>query len=147
MSNKVVNVAAIQQRHDTVANWESQNPILKDGEQVTVFLDGGTTRHKTGCGGKTYRELPFDGCDASDITSATLLASAWNEKQQKIPVAGLEASQNGILFLSGDVSDEQYEAAAAAKLYVSAQDAGSVIVSYRGVMPQTDIPVAILLLG
>ena len=38
MAEKVVKVSAIQQRRDTVANWTAKNPILLDGEQITVIL-------------------------------------------------------------------------------------------------------------
>ena len=50
MAEKVVKVSAIQQRRDTVANWTAKNPILLDGEQITVIFTDGSTRHKTGYG-------------------------------------------------------------------------------------------------
>ena len=50
MAEKVMKVGAIQQRRDTVANWTAKNPILLDGEQITVIFGDGKIRHKTGVG-------------------------------------------------------------------------------------------------
>src|SRR5699024_1442633 len=44
---------------DTVANWESNNPILLDGEIIIVDIGEGETRFKIGDGTSTYTQLPF----------------------------------------------------------------------------------------
>ena len=49
MAEKVVKVSAIQQRRDTVANWTAKNPILLDGEQITVIFTDGRTPPWSGC--------------------------------------------------------------------------------------------------
>ena len=46
-------------KKDTAANWESKNPILRDGEQIFVITAAGETRVKVGDGTKTYTQLPF----------------------------------------------------------------------------------------
>lgn len=150
MADKVIKVSAILQRRDTAANWEAKNPVLKDGEQITVILTDGTIRHKTGYGGQTYSELPFDNadsCEPSVPIDVTLLASAWNNEQQQVTVAGLGADQNGIAALPQELSDAQYEAVCAAEMYVSAQSEESITISCRGETPQVDIPIVIILLG
>lgn len=149
MAEKVIKVGAIQQRHDTVANWTAKNPILLDGEQITVVFENGKTRHKTGYDGKRYNELPFDGaesCEPSATVSATLLASAWVNGQQTISVTVM-ADQNGYVTLPQVFSDAQYEAVVGAEMFVTAQADGSITISCRGDTPQIDIPILITLLG
>lgn len=150
MADKIVKVSAIQQRRDTVANWTTKNPILLDGEQITVVFDDGKTRHKTGYGGKRYNELPFDGaesCEPSETVNATLLASAWVSGQQTVSVAGVMADQNGYVTLPQAFSDAQYEAVVGAEMFVTSQADGSITISCRGDTPQIDIPILITLLG
>lgn len=52
--------ASLRPRRDTSANWESKNPVLAEGEFITVFTSSGAVRHKTGDGVKTYNQLPFE---------------------------------------------------------------------------------------
>lgn len=150
MAAKVVKVSNIQQRRDTVANWETKNPILLDGEQITVLFPDGSTKHKTGYNGKRYNELSFDNaesCEPSQSINATLLASAWNNGQQTISVSGLMANQNGIVSLPQAFSNAQYEAVVAAEMHVSAQGNGTLTFACIGDAPQIDIPIHIILLG
>ena len=150
MANKIVKVSAIQQRRDTVANWTTKNPILLDGEQITVVFEDGSTRHKTGYGGKRYIELPFDNaesCEPSETVNATLLANAWTNGQQTVSVSAIMADQNGYVTLPQAFSDAQYEAVVAAEMFVTAQADGSITISCRGDTPQIDIPILITLLG
>lgn len=150
MADKIVKVSAIQQRRDTVANWTTKNPILLDGEQITVVFDDGKTRHKTGYGGKRYNELPFDGaesCEPSTTVNATLLANAWANGQQTVSVSAVMIEQNGYVTLPQAFSDAQYDAVVAAEMFVTAQSNGSLTISCRGDTPQIDIPILITLLG
>lgn len=150
MADKVVKVSAIQQRHDTVENWEAKNPILLDGETITVVFADGLIRHKTGYGGKKYNDIPFDdarSCEPSNSVFVTLLASAWNGGKQTISVEGLESDQNGVAALPQVFSTDQYEAMVAAEIYVSDQAAGSLTFTCRGESPKIDIPIVIILLG
>lgn len=150
MAEKVMKVGAIQQRRDTVANWTTKNPILLDGEQITVIFDDGRTRHKTGYGGKRYNELPFDGaesCEPSETVNVTLLANAWVNGQQTLSVSAVMADQNGYVTLPQAFSDAQYDAVVAAEMFVTAQADGSITISCRGDTPQINIPILITLLG
>jgi len=143
-------VGAIQQRRDTVENWTTKNPILLDGEQITVIFDDGRTRHKTGYGGKRYNELPFDGaesCEPSETVNVTLLANAWVNGQQTLSVSAVMADQNGYVTLPQAFSDAQYDAVVAAEMFVTAQADGSITISCRGDTPQINIPILITLLG
>ena len=150
MAEKVMKVGAIQQRRDTVENWTTKNPILLDGEQITVIFDDGRTRHKTGYGGKRYNELPLDGaesCEPSETVNVTLLANAWVNGQQTLSVSAVMADQNGYVTLPQAFSDAQYDAVVAAEMFVTAQADGSITISCRGDTPQIDIPILITLLG
>ena len=150
MAEKVMKVGAIQQRRDTVENWTTKNPILLDGEQITVIFDDGRTRHKTGYGGKRYNELPFDGaesCEPSETVNVTLLANAWVNGQQTLSVSAVMADQNGYVTLPQAFSDAQYDAVVAAEMFVTSQADGSITISCRGDTPQINIPILITLLG
>ena len=150
MAEKVMKVGAIQQRRDTVENWTTKNPILLDGEQITVIFDDGRTRHKTGYGGKRYNELPFDGaesCEPSETVNVTLLANAWVNGQQTLSVSAVMADQDGYVTLPQAFSDAQYDAVVAAEMFVTAQADGSITISCRGDTPQINIPILITLLG
>lgn len=74
-----------------------------------------------------------------------LTASAWENGSQRIAAAGLGADQSGVLGMVSDMTDEQFNALALAKVYVSAQEEGYLTVSCSGVVPAIDIPVAIIL--
>ena len=58
MATKQLN-SRIQWKRDTSANWESNNPVLLDGEIIIVITNAGETRFKVGDGVKTYTQLPF----------------------------------------------------------------------------------------
>lgn len=46
-------------RNDTLANWESVNPILAVGEVAVVYFTDNTTRVKIGDGTRTFTDLPY----------------------------------------------------------------------------------------
>lgn len=156
MANRVMN-ATFLPRRDTAANWETKNPVLKNGEFITVITNAGAIRHKVGDGTKTYTQLPFEDeplynalaekCDASNSVSGTLLASGWSDGQQTLSMSGVKANQNGYASLPQNVTDAQFEAAATAVIDVSAQADGTVTFICRGDVPQIDIPVVVTLLG
>ena len=50
----------IQQRYDTLANWESKNPILLEGEVARVRMNDNTIRTKTGDGTSAFNSLSWD---------------------------------------------------------------------------------------
>lgn len=49
----------IKMKRDTSANWNTNNPILLNGEIIIVDTEAGETRYKIGDGVKTYSQLPF----------------------------------------------------------------------------------------
>lgn len=53
--------ARISHKRDTEANWETNNPVLLNGELVLVDTASGELRSKVGDGEKNYKNLPF--CD------------------------------------------------------------------------------------
>lgn len=88
----------------------------------------------------------FDDAKSQDV-SVTLLASAWSNRKQTIAVAGLGEKQNGVICLSQDISVTEYDAAAAAGLFVSGQASGELVIGYTGDTPTCDIPATIILLN
>ena len=58
MAEKIIN-ARVQTRRDTLANWESENPVLLNGETVIVDTDDGL-RKKTGDGTSVFTSLSYD---------------------------------------------------------------------------------------
>ena len=56
---KTVNTR-IQHKRDTSGNWETNNPILLDGEVILVDTAEGELRVKIGDGVNTYSDLPFN---------------------------------------------------------------------------------------
>ena len=59
MSSEVNTIRVkVQNRRSTGAEWESQNPLLLDGE-IAIVRDGSETRLKVGDGVHNYNNLPF----------------------------------------------------------------------------------------
>lgn len=89
--------------------------------------------------------------DKSKNIECTLIASSWVGVDapftQELAVAGLGAVQNGDISVAHSATFEQREAARDAKLCVTGQADGKLIISADGEMPDVDIPVAITLLG
>ena len=59
MANRNFENVRIRTKRDTSANWEKNNPILLNGEEILVDTNAGEVRKKVGNGTKTYTELPF----------------------------------------------------------------------------------------
>lgn len=51
--------ARIRNKRDTASNWETNNPVLLNGELIIVDTNAGDVRFKIGDGVKTYTQLPF----------------------------------------------------------------------------------------
>lgn len=58
MSKKTFNTR-IKIKRDTAANWEANNPVLLNGEEILVDTNAGEVRKKIGDGTKQYNQLPF----------------------------------------------------------------------------------------
>ena len=89
--------------------------------------------------------------DNSVCIVCTLLASAWSGVDapyvQSLYVDGLGQSQNGTITVAQTATFEQREMARDAKLAVTGQADGELVISADGEMPDIDIPVYIILLG
>lgn len=87
----------------------------------------------------------------SVIVTTTLLASAWvgvdAPYTQELAVDGLLKDTNGIIDVVHDATAEQREIAREAKLAITGQEDGKLIIVADGEMPEFDIPVYIILLG
>lgn len=87
----------------------------------------------------------------SVIVTTTLLASAWAGVDapftQELAVDGLLKDTNGIIDVAHDATAEQREIAREAKLAITGQEDGKLIIVADGEMPEFDIPVYIILLG
>lgn len=81
----------------------------------------------------------------------TLIASSWVGVDapftQELAVTNLGAAQNGNISVAHSATFEQREMARDAKLCVTGQSDGKLIISADGEMPDIDIPVVITLLG
>ena len=81
----------------------------------------------------------------------TLIASSWVGVDapftQELAVTDLGAAQNGNISVARSATFEQREMARDAKLCVTGQSDGKLIISADGEMPDIDIPVVITLLG
>jgi len=89
--------------------------------------------------------------NSSVMVTTALLASAWNGVDapytQELSVEGLLKDTNGIINVAHDATVTQREVARAAMLGVSGQEDGKLIVIADGELPETDIPVYIILIG
>lgn len=81
----------------------------------------------------------------------TLIASSWVGVDapftQELAVTDLGATQNGNISVAHSATFEQREMARDAKLCVTGQSDGKLIISADGEMPDIDIPMVITLLG
>lgn len=89
--------------------------------------------------------------DKSTKIECTLAAASWAGLSapytQELIVPGLNAVQDGSIFVSYSATFEQREAARKAKLWVIGQMDGKLTVSADGQMPVVDIPVLVILAG
>lgn len=66
----------IKNKHDINENWESNDPILLDGEIVFVTGDNGEIQFKIGDGESTYTELPFLKFKDMEVTGESVVSTA-----------------------------------------------------------------------
>lgn len=88
--------------------------------------------------------------DKSISIETVLLAGSWVGVDapftQELVVEGLKATQNGNISVAHSATFDQREMARDAKLCVTGQKDGKLIISADGEMPEHDIPVSITLL-
>lgn len=80
----------------------------------------------------------------SDGIALTLLPGGWLNGEQTLSVDGLTSDTNGVLGISPNATNEQREAAKTAKLYLSAQNNGSITVKCAGTVPSVNIPISLV---
>ena len=78
----------IQNKRDTAARWETNNPVLLNGELIIVDTNAGDIRFKIGNGSKTYTQLPFQ-----DEALYNVLNSAINNTYTKTETDALFAEK------------------------------------------------------
>lgn len=83
--------ARIQQKKDTAANWESNNPVLLNGELIFVETSSGETKMKLGDGKSAYSALPFIETN-SGTTSSNEADLLWGGKDLANSVSPVDAS-------------------------------------------------------
>lgn len=87
--------------------------------------------------------------DPTPVTTvnATLTAAGWSGTAQTVSIAGLTATGNGIAGMAQTATNDEINAAAAAKMFITAQAAGSITITAFGAVPTVDIPIIVTLLG
>lgn len=86
--------------------------------------------------------------ESSQYINTVLSANAWSENSpytQTLTVEGL--TENGVIGVAQDITDEQMEAACYAELRVFEQGENTLTIKANGDKPNVDIPVTIILLG
>lgn len=112
MDNEKVVETRIRNKHDTDANFTTNNPVLLDGEIVFVMGSNGEIQMKVGDGTSNYVALPFiklksiemtgtpvapTASQSSNNTQVANTAFVYNEIKNNI---NLSVDSNGILSLS-----------------------------------------------
>ena len=91
-----------------------------------------------------------DKSDKSESVECVLSSKSWSGVDapftQELAVEGLTAAQNGNISVAHSATFDQREAAREAKLCVTGQEDGKLIISADGEMPDVDIPVTVTLL-
>ena len=88
----MVDITKILLRRDTKANWESNNPILSEGEPVVAFENNQVVAVKIGVDGKHYSELPNILEDKTDLTGFN--AATWRLRYVGTSAAAIIHSEN-----------------------------------------------------
>lgn len=87
--------------------------------------------------------------DESTSMTLTLTASAWTEEgtayKQMLEIEGLGANQNGVIGISKNATDAQFEQACKANMRLVEQGNGYVLIKASGDVPTINIPVDLIL--
>lgn len=89
---------------------------------------------------------PSEGGGSSSAVYGTLRANAWVNGTQRLLVDGLTATQNGVIGVSHDITEEQFEECGYGGLCVCKQGDGYLDIVANGDTPTCDIPVLIIML-
>lgn len=85
--------------------------------------------------------------DGSSSVSGVLPSNKWTDNRQTVLIPNLGVSQNGLIGLSQDATNEQVSAANMARIRICGQEDGSLTLAFDGDTPACDIPYTIILFG
>lgn len=89
MADRILDTRIVQ-RNDITANWNTNNPILKKGEEGVEFLSDGTSKKKVGDGVKRWSELPYSTVNQNEFDTAVHYSNSVAIVQ---PIGGIEAGE------------------------------------------------------
>lgn len=140
MATKNFTNVRLQTKRDTSTNWESNNPVLLNGEEILVDTNAGEVRKKIGDGTKKYKELPFSdenirtliGNKVEKVTGKDLSTNDYTtEEKTKLSgiAAGAEVNQNafskvkvGNNVVVSDTKTDMFELVQGDNITISAAD-------------------------
>lgn len=86
--------ARIKSKRDTASNWETNNPVLLNGELIIVDTNAGDVRFKIGDGVKTYTQLPFQDESLYNVLSTKADSADLESLQASIVQSDLSQTDN-----------------------------------------------------
>lgn len=99
----------IKQRYDTLANWESKNPILLEGEVARVKFPDGTVRTKTGNGTAIkFNDLAWDDKNLYNLNTSNAIGVSkdYVDEQDAKKLDKLTSDDPTMTFLYGTESSD-----------------------------------------
>lgn len=97
--------ARIQNKRDTAANWEANNPVILDGELIIVYTQEGKTKTKIGNGVDHYIELPFQDTDSIKEVNNGLEQKFWRGTQEEYDA--IETKSEDTMYIVTDGEDSE----------------------------------------
>ena len=99
--------ARIKSKRDTASNWETNNPVLLNGELIIVDTNAGDVRFKIGDGVKTYTQLPFQDESLYNVLSTKADSADLESIQASIVQSDLSQTDNtAIDYVKGIIRQE-----------------------------------------
>ena len=99
--------ARIKSKRDTASNWETNNPVLLNGELIIVDTNAGDVRFKIGDGVKTYTQLPFQDESLYNVLSTKADSADLESIQASIVQSDLSQTDNtAIDYVKGVIRQE-----------------------------------------
>jgi hypothetical protein len=127
--------------------------LLEGGDYVPAafYAEDGAFNVNTQLTEVRLDNLDEEKADKSMVKTGTLVSTGWAGSSapytQAVDIDGVAADSNGTAGLAPTATAAQMEAAADAKLLVTAQAAGSITVSAFGDKPTIDLPIQVLIVG
>lgn len=111
-------------------------------EMMNGTEDSNMVKIDAALGQKANSSIPVYG-----VLSAASWEGASAPYTQVLSVPGLGADQNGHIAVANNATTQEVTAATEAILVISNQSAGTLTITAKGVKPECDIPVVVILLG